>query len=120
MAPMQTTAARGVFLSVIGAGLVLGYVPLKTFLTNTVTGHASSSGWIILALFASVVAVACRDRLEPALKFAWACFIQPLGNKGSQQDRLDKFYRSQADGEQCNFLCLCDAPWKILTVGASL
>jgi hypothetical protein len=95
----SSMAARTLLFSIIGAAIVVGYAPLKTFLTTTVTGQPTSSAWIIAILFASVAFIACLGPLEPVLKFAWSCFFQPLGKTGSQQDRLDKFYRGQADGE---------------------
>lgn len=49
-----------------------------------------------LLCWMSISVIILTRIFEPQLKFVWYCFIRPLGSI-DQKDRLDKFYKGQAD-----------------------
>lgn len=62
--------------------------------------HAASSSpiapvWIGLLVLAGVF-IKAREQIILLVKFAYACFIAPIGHADEQKTRLDSFYRSQA------------------------
>ncbi|CAO3702686.1 unnamed protein product [Rhizopus stolonifer] len=50
--------------------------------------------WFLISL-GSMILVAWKH-IQTPLKFAYSCFLKPLGNHGDQQSRLESFYEDQA------------------------
>jgi betaine lipid synthase len=51
--------------------------------------------YLLLLLF-SVVVLQTRKQIYLLLRFAYSCFLAPIGHSTVQKDRLDAFYKSQA------------------------
>lgn len=51
----------------------------------------------ILVLIFSLVILRTRKQVYLLLRFAYSCFLAPIGRSGAQKDRLDTFYTSQAN-----------------------
>ncbi|KAM0746256.1 hypothetical protein T439DRAFT_360574 [Meredithblackwellia eburnea MCA 4105] len=82
-------------LLAVGAGLVLGFNPLKSAL-NQYTHHPPSSGWVLVAAFAAILVAFFSSQITLIWQFCWNCFFQPLGKNADQAGRLNRFYQGQA------------------------
>ncbi|GAA97150.1 uncharacterized protein L969DRAFT_92001 [Mixia osmundae IAM 14324] len=99
-ASASTAAQAGLLTYVLPAGgllALLSFNKLKHVLTVNLTGSSTFSGWLVCLAIVLALALSTRRKLEPLFRFAWSCFLQPLGKHANQQQRLDKFYQSQAD-----------------------
>lgn len=93
---MPSVASLGIF----AAAATLAFRPVKQVLSDHLTHHPPAAGWILLSALLAFVAAKWHTELRSLARFAWACFLAPLGKEGSQKGRLDRFYRSQAEGEK--------------------
>lgn len=62
----------------------------------------SSLGWALLAAALGLLGLAASSALELPLRFAYNCFVKPFfpsaaHGSSEQKDRLDLFYKGQAD-----------------------
>lgn len=54
--------------------------------------------WFLISL-GSMLLVAWKH-IQTPLKFAYSCFLKPLGDHGNQQSRLESFYEDQAKSNE--------------------
>lgn len=74
-------------------------VPLQasSLISSFQTVTSTSVLYSVFALLFLVLALHIRSQLYLLLRFAWSCFLAPIGHESAQKDRLDKFYGSQAE-----------------------
>jgi hypothetical protein len=49
--------------------------------------------WLFGAAVVATGVGLCWASLEPVVRFAYGCFLQPLGKGADQSARLDRFYK---------------------------
>ena len=59
------------------------------------SSHPLLPVYLLLVVF-SVVLLQTRKQVYLLLRFAYSCFLAPIGHSTVQKDRLDAFYKSQA------------------------
>lgn len=84
----------------------MSYQSLLRLSSESRTIHISARNLIIriidlaclalLTIFTSILSYFQQDSLKTAAKFAYYCFLKPLGTNDGQKSRLEKFYEGQA------------------------
>ena len=64
-------------------------------LSSTAPAHPLLPVYLGL-LFLSILILNARKQIYLLARFAYSCFLAPIGKSGQQKDRLDKFYSTQA------------------------
>lgn len=52
---------------------------------------------LLMLLLGSAVVYSSFNSLKAPIRFIWHCFLRPLGAAETQKDRLDQFYKGQAE-----------------------
>jgi betaine lipid synthase len=62
------------------------------------TLHPASLGWSLSIISSCLLFLAALPYIQTPVRFAYNCFIKPLGHHANDQsERLDAFYKGQAD-----------------------
>lgn len=88
-----------VSLGVFAGACTLAFPYLRTVVADRVTfGHGPAAGWVLLVALVAFAYLRWSEDVKSFARFAWACFLAPLGKESGQKVRLERFYRSQAQG----------------------
>lgn len=73
--------------------------PLKKALVPVTALPPSTLGWALFLLASSLLVLSLLPALKTPLRFIYNCFLKPLGkhDPSAQSERLDAFYKGQAD-----------------------
>ncbi|CAE6397523.1 unnamed protein product [Rhizoctonia solani] len=69
----------------------------SSYLTDGSESKVKSYNPLWLFFIGLVALYTSYDSLKAPLRFIWHCFLRPLGKSQNQQDRLDQFYKGQAE-----------------------
>ncbi|KEP46673.1 betaine lipid synthase, partial [Rhizoctonia solani 123E] len=69
----------------------------SSYLTDGSESEARIYSTLWLFFIGLVALYTSYDSLKAPLRFVWHCFLRPLGKSQNQQDRLDQFYKGQAE-----------------------